>query len=142
MVDEKPVDVPGRHVTIVHGAQRQADNTVAVVMTLDNREMFALILDRERAEQAVEVLIAALPPASDGELAMLVAEQAGTVQIDDIEVADLHDPDRREPSHPFSIRMKTGETTMLELRMSHREVVRWHRRLGAQIQQYVKRHGH
>ena len=113
-------------------------NHVAFEMS-DGHVSNVFVLDGVQAEKLAEGLMAHLPPAPGEQIQITVPDGlSGDVQVDEVVVAG---PGSQQSDEPFVLRFQAKEGTVLTLKMSHREVLRWMRRLQAQVADYHRRHG-
>lgn len=110
-------------------------NGVGIAMNSAQRGRFVLFLDHRQTVELTELLLTKGPPALGEEIQLTFSDQAqGEVDVDEVLV------DTQEQSaNPFQISFRVGKNQPFTMRLSHREVIRWYRRLGAEITGYVRR---
>lgn len=95
-----------------------------------------ITLSVDMARRASELLLLKGPPPVDEDLSLEFPDDLeGEFAVSDVEVG-APAPDISEL--PFQFTFRIGDKAV-HLRISHQEVVRWHRRIGAQIREQVKK---
>jgi len=110
-------------------------NGVAIHVQIGGDPNQLLFLDQTGAILLTQFLLEKGPPALGEEITLeFPADLESEHDVSEVQVSHNRD----EPEPPFVMSFKLGNDTAVKLRVSHREVVRWHRRLGAQIREYIK----
>lgn len=112
------------------------NNGVAIHVQIDGDPNNLIFLDHEGAILLTRYLLEKGPPALGEEIGLEFPDQLdGEFDVSEVEVAHSRNT---QSGQPFVMSFKIGEQTAVTMKLSHREVVRWYRRLGAQIQDYLK----
>jgi hypothetical protein len=119
-------------VTSVHLTER---NGAAIHITTDDGDPVLLLLDQPEAVRLSELLLAYGPPAPD-EAVQLEFSSGAEAEVD---VDEVLVDSRGQSQRPFQVSFRVGGDNTFTMHLAHREVVRWHRRLGEEIAGYIKR---
>lgn len=116
---------------IINGA-----DFAARVMLKDVDHPVYVTMSEDTARLLTELLLLKGPPSIDEHIDLeFPADLNGEFAASDVQVER---PDPELSSLPFQFTFRIGERAV-RLRLSHLEVVRWHRRIGAQIREHAKR---
>jgi hypothetical protein len=126
--------VAGKFITKVWSVQPTINNTVSIVIETKEDGRYALQFNAADAESAAAQMLMYLPPAPGEQLIMHVPDNLP--EKADVTEVNVAAPSAEESMFLMKFNFPGGP---FEMRMSHQEVLRWHRRLTGEIAKHHKR---
>lgn len=143
-MENQSVEIDAFEVQEVKSVTMVNDQQVCAIETVTPDEMsVTVLLSSHQAARLSELLLLNGPPVLDGEVKFVIPDHLeGEHKSLGVQV-ESHShttPDDHLHERPYAVSFNLSGRPAFKILLTHRQVVKWHRRLGAEIADFVKRH--